>query len=243
MQTRVFVSKVVASFIPVKSWSTDVNNFIRYSDAFFWRRMFCDRVPYKYIVSIGSNCFSANALRLAGLRSFATPFDWVAGGDIDTRIKYLDAEFKDFVVKDDFEFVTPGVYKNNRTGLTHPHDFSKGGDFDREFTECAVKYNRRAARFIKTLKTGEPMLLVYTGAKTDIADIQRLIDMLNSRFSAKCDVLFFETGANVRRCHPRRVAPNIWHGIVPAFDGWNDKKRKIGTRIALSALAQFRLAK
>lgn len=243
MRLRRFISKVVTNFIPCKSWRNIVRNFIQYQDVWFLRKLYYRRVPYQYIVSLGCHCFSANALRLAHLRSFAAPFDWICGGDINTRIKYLENQFQDFFNHDDFVYNAPGNYANKHTGFVHPHDFPKNADFDAVFPDCAAKYERRARRLVRILQTNSRILLVYTGKDQDKNDIQKLLDMLDRCYCAKCDILFFEMRSNIRRCTIRRQGTRVWYGTVPTFDNWSDINRKKATRMAVGALAKFRLSR
>lgn len=244
MYVRILVSKVVASIVPVKSWRHWIREFIMYRDMlYFYRLVGKNTLDYDYIVSLGDNCCVANGLRLAGRRCFSGPFDWLSGGDIYARMHCLDNNFADFCSHDDFVCVAPGVYRNKHTGFLHPHDFSKGGNFETAFASCADKYDRRGKRLVNLLGKRSHILFVFSAAGNHIFDVCDVADMMNKKFRATCDILFLERDNNVKRCVIRRISDNVLHGRICAFDNWGDWQRKAATRMIVTAMSGFQIKK
>ena len=166
---------------------------------------FIKQDKYDCVFSMGDLCPTAFLLRELGVRSFSSPFDWIAGKDIFERFDLLESDFSGFFNKEDFvvEFVEKkkrDAYRgiNNRTGWTFPHDFQKA-DLDQVWPEFEEKYSRRIKR-LKQRVYGQRVLLVYTSKKEklDGKKISKVLNKYKENFSIKSlDLLFIQLGDSV----------------------------------------------
>lgn len=108
--------------------------------------------PYLF-VSLGCNCWQAQALRVYGLRDAAFPFDWLFTLDSDLLIKCLDEKFEHF---NDFSFLRrcgktdiENIYYNFQ--FIHDWPFENIKDSTQRYQEqlefIKKKYTRRINRF------------------------------------------------------------------------------------------------
>jgi len=108
-------------------------------------------------ISLGNNCWIAQALVGAELRECAFPFDWLFSQDDEGLNRALDEDFAYFTDKDCFssDDYHPIAVRNNHYGMIFTHDWRFP---DIEMTEerynqylsaIKVKYDRRIERFRK----------------------------------------------------------------------------------------------
>lgn len=116
-------------------------------------------------VSLGSFCWVAQALRSAGLRDEALPFDWLDTSDHEGFIRILNEDFLSFTDPNCFSKVTyRKLYKGSSTmhnygnsavlhnyyGAVFSHDWPQERceyDFKDHLEMIAKKYTRRIERF------------------------------------------------------------------------------------------------
>ena len=53
---------------------------------------------YDYAISLGWFCGVASGMRMTGIRSSSSPFDWIYS-DFPAVLKHIDDNFSDFLVK------------------------------------------------------------------------------------------------------------------------------------------------
>jgi hypothetical protein len=108
-------------------------------------------------ISLGCNCWSAQAIRHAGLRECAFPFDWLFSKDADGLNRAFDEDFahftdKEYFVKDDYDRV---AVRNTYYGMIYTHDWPFHGNSISEdlygpyLDAIKMKYDRRIERFRK----------------------------------------------------------------------------------------------
>ncbi len=134
---------------------------------------------YDLIISLGEACFVATYLRDSQLRAFSSPFDWLMGGNLQTRLNFLTNNFKDFMNIEDFIYLTKhtdnnytklGVIdfdtvnevcfnKNNQ--LIFLHDFVREKSFEEQFSEVLEKYQRRIKRLLEAIQNSKKILFIY----------------------------------------------------------------------------------
>lgn len=106
-------------------------------------------------VSLGNNCWTAQALRAAGLRDRAFPFDWLFSLDNEGLNRALDDDFQNFTNSD---FFSPDNYdcisvRNNYYGVVFTHDWPFSDHqmspdrYNYHLDVIKTKYDRRIARF------------------------------------------------------------------------------------------------
>ena len=117
--------------------------------------------PYLF-VSLGCNCWQAQALRVHELRNAAFPFDWLISHNNDKLVKCLDEKFKYFTEESCFkrdETVTTNL-DNVYYDLKFSHDWPfSGGEITEarhkeQLESIKKKYVRRIVRknYYKELK-------------------------------------------------------------------------------------------
>ncbi len=123
---------------------------------------------FDYIISLGEACFVATMLTNADKRKFSSPFDWIFGGNLQTRLDLILSDFKGFIEKDKMILapeLSPSeahhMYVNDVNGLIFNHDFLKSLPFEDSYKEVEEKYNRRIERFLDILANSESILLLY----------------------------------------------------------------------------------
>ena len=107
--------------------------------------------PYLF-VSLGCNCWQAQALRAHSLRDAAFPFDWLFTLDNDCLIRCLDEKFKNFF-KESYFLRDGSNLENTYYKFKFTHDWPYGSlpvnaeRYQGQLAFMKVKYTRRIARF------------------------------------------------------------------------------------------------
>lgn len=133
---------------------------------------------YDYAISLGWFCGVASGMRMTGIRSFSSPFDWIYS-DFPAVLKHIDDNFSDFLVKQNMviDTMNPKRFKDNVYQYYFMHDVVN--DFESEFNSIYSKYERRIKRFMEAIhyKT-----CFFRAVKNDeeIAFIESNTDYINS---------------------------------------------------------------
>ena len=121
---------------------------------------------YDLAFSLGQACACSLTLRTARLQFASFPFDWISGETLPKRIDLLLHRFDHWLEKDDFVYngKNPvnglGMFKNNRTGLYHLHDFTDG-PIENSHAQVVAKYARREKRLFDLIEKSRQVLIVY----------------------------------------------------------------------------------
>ena len=124
-------------------------------------------MKYDLIFSMGEACSCSELIRSLNYQNYSYPFDWIAGCTFLERSKILINEFKDFINKEDLEFLqfasitNNDVYKNKSNNLVFNHDFTSGVDFNEMYIKVKEKYNRRINRLLENIKNSQNILILY----------------------------------------------------------------------------------
>jgi len=121
-----------------------------------------DLFPVKnpIFISLGNNCWTAQALAAAGLRECAFPFDWLFSKDDEGLYRALEEDFAYFTDKDCFspDDYNPVAVRNNRYGMIFTHDWPfpdinvTEERYSQHLDAIKIKYERRIERFRKLQK-------------------------------------------------------------------------------------------
>lgn len=119
-------------------------------------------------VSLGAACSCTETLRKAGLQFYSYPFDWLYGSDFLNRIKILNADFENWINKEDMlfmgerQFPLPrNIYVNKNTGIVYNHDFPVNIPLEDSCSGVISKYERRIKRLFNQIKSSKKVLFVY----------------------------------------------------------------------------------
>ena len=129
---------------------------------------------YDFIFSLGASCAVSMALRDAGLQFASFPFDWIGSPGLLPEVEMVESGFRNWFEREDLklwdvrheEGAVQRVYKNMRTRFGFPHEFTNAFTFEAGYEKTREKYDRRIARFFKTLKSTKNALGIYLEVAT-----------------------------------------------------------------------------
>lgn len=128
---------------------------------------------YDFIFGIGEACSCTETLRNSNLQFESYPLDWLYGGDIVTRVNLLTSNFKDFINKENLQFIGQrtnplpcDIYKNTSNNLVFNHDFPLNRNIDETYPQIIEKYNRRISRLYNNINKSENILILYVQTPT-----------------------------------------------------------------------------
>ena len=135
---------------------------------------------YDFIFSLGASCAVSMALRDAGLQFASFPFDWIGSPGLMAEVEMVESGFCNWFEREDLklwevrheEGAIQRVYKNMRTSFGFPHEFTNAFRFETGYEKTREKYDRRIARFMKTLGSCKKALGIYL----EVATRRRLSD-------------------------------------------------------------------
>ena len=145
-------------------------------------------MKYDLIFSIGEACSCSSLIRSLNYQNYSYPFDWIAGCSFKERCKILANDFKDFINKEDLEYLQQvsitnnDVYKDKYNNIVFNHDFTTGIPFDEMYVKVKEKYDRRINRLLKNIEYAKNILLVYLETPTKnhgFIEDKELIDGMN----------------------------------------------------------------
>ena len=173
-------------------------------------RFHIENTCFSSIFSLGDRCATAQILRKANLRTWASPFDWIAGGSLDLRINLIKSRFSGFFLRENLVSTNQvdgeGHYRVNDRflGFRFLHDFSSP-DIDSEYQYVFEKYTRRINR-IYTKSSSGSVLICYIETSRKPED--QTVQILNNIESLK-EAL----GANKLSLFYVHSAPSDHHGM------------------------------
>lgn len=105
---------------------------------------------FDYFISLGSACPLASSMSKYGLRSFSSPFDWLATPNLEWVIHYIETDFKDFLLQKNLERYdeNPRHFRDKESGFRFVHEDE---DFENNYYALKEKYDRRIDRFLKNV--------------------------------------------------------------------------------------------
>lgn len=105
----------------------------------------------KYVVvPFGHRCTSAIACKMAGLRSFSLPFDWINSGYPRKLHNVMRHNFIDFV---------PSEYQDNQEAVMNKYDILLA-HVNKNRDEGVEQYNRRIQRFREVMQSDKLVIFV-----------------------------------------------------------------------------------
>ena len=133
---------------------------------------------YDYAISLGWFCGVASGMRMTGIRSFSSPFDWIYS-DFPAVLKHIDDNFSDFLVKANMlvDINNPKMFKDNVYQYYFMHDVVN--DFESEFSSIYSKYERRIKRFMEAIHSKTCFFRAVRNNE-EIAFIESNTDYINS---------------------------------------------------------------
>lgn len=151
---------------------------------------------YDFVCSLGSDCGCAWHLGNNGLRLASYPFDWIVsvGPGIAGVAKHIAEGMSDFCRLDALkrcdnqpeERGNPphDWYDDLKFGYIFAHDFPQDQDPAIAYPEVKAKYDRRIARFYKSMEASRSVLLVRWSWReyTSEDDVRRAAEILRKRF-------------------------------------------------------------
>jgi hypothetical protein len=247
LKARRLFGRTLTWFIPFRKVRHRVRDFISNYQIF--------KVINKYdcIFSAGEACHVAGLLKEMGLRKFSGPFDWMYGGDPITRLNLIADEFANYLNKEDLVLCEKSsstehkcIYSNKRTGLVYNHDFFSDDNFDRDYLAMREKYDRRIARVVNKMKSGEKTLIIYVNIKTESGkmakkeDIERAVLRINEVYGDNVDVLFIVHNDDMQPGYVK-LAPkrnHLYYGKHTGFK-WNDNTTNPKGMLALRQVVKY----
>lgn len=154
------------------------------------------KCSYDFVCGLGSDCGCAWHLGNSGLRLASYPFDWIVsvGPGIAGVAKHIAEGMSDFCRLDALkrcdnqpkERGNPphDWYDDSRLGYIFAHDFPQDQDPAIAYPEVKAKYDRRIARFYKSMEASRSVLLVRWSWReyTSEDDVRRAAEILRKRF-------------------------------------------------------------
>ncbi len=189
--------------------------------------------PFEHIISLGEACFVATILQNAKLRNFSSPFDWICGGDLRTRLNLLMNDFKGFADIEQLEkapSISPSeahdMYYNKENGLIFNHDFLKNVPLEQSYPEAMEKYYRRIDRLLDILAHSKGILLVYmdmVDSTKEILSVDALTEYMvriNAKFKpTNIHLLYYKFNKNSENEEVKRINKYLligeYKGVVP----------------------------
>lgn len=179
---------------------------------------------YDIVYSLGGDCTCARYMLKYHLRSYASPFDWLAFVDFVPRMKLIENDFKNFMNIEDLKFIqrktgldylNPKIidFEDTRNGFHFYHDFPKGQTLEESYPVVKEKYNRSIKRFLNLLETADKPLLIWL-SHYEPTDNDAIIDSCNrlmKKFNKKIDFIIIENDNTKARGEIEKLdlTPNI----------------------------------
>ena len=129
---------------------------------------------FKHVISLGSYCSVAQALKDLTFRDASYPFDWVISESFEKVIELIKNDFDGFLKYNNLYQYTYNRdrYKNNKYLISFFHDFNRRESLRIQLPYVKRKYKRRIRRFYNDIK--EPTLLIrYIRDKKDIEFVEK----------------------------------------------------------------------
>lgn len=175
---------------------------------------------YDIIYSLGSDCACAKYMKMANLRSYSGPFDWISNAEFKIRFELMLNNFKDFFNFEDFKYISAennltdfDKYQNTKTGFYYVHDFPKNIPLKDSFEAVKQKYNRRINRFYKKITEGKKILLMYFSQTIDASDDEILFycNKFCKKMNKNIDFVFIQYN---KECQNEVIEKKLSENIV-----------------------------
>lgn len=110
-----------------------------------------NNTKYENVISLGWFCGMASALRIEGLRSFSSPFDWLFS-DLPSVLKMIETDFSEYLVRENMVVDEGNTlrFTDTKYGFYFKHEIKQ--DIDTDWPHIIKKYDRRIANFIEATK-------------------------------------------------------------------------------------------
>lgn len=178
---------------------------------------------YDFVFSLGEACPCSQVIRSLNLQNASFPFDWLYGGNIETRTKLLISNFKNFLNKEDLCCVgqrySPepcNIYINKKNSIVFNHDFAIDQTLEDSFLNVRKKYDRRIQRLYDRINNANKILVVYIEnpmTKSESRKIKPLIvdcyNKISQRFPSKIFRLVYLNNRQRILFSKRYLTPNI----------------------------------
>lgn len=190
-------------------------------------------IVYDKVYSLGQWCVSAMTMKKAGLRSETGPVDWngpVPGivNDVALYVEIFLTEFANYFKKENIVRVGENVKAGKAyyddvkgCGIGSRHDFDLGLPFDEMFAKTRVKYDRRIARFLATMKVpGKYLFVHYVGeGHYDRAKTLAAWERFRAKYpESTLDLLVVETELFKKDLSWEKVAPGVDFVVGDFYD-------------------------
>lgn len=149
---------------------------------------------FKYVISLGSYCPVAQAIKDLSFRNASYPFDWVISESFEKVIELIKNNFDGFLDYDNLYQYTYNRdrYKNNKYLISFFHDFNRRESLRIQLPYVKRKYKRRIHRFCNNIM--EPTLLIrYITNKKDIEYLKiNYLEIISffKKYNCKNEILF-----------------------------------------------------
>lgn len=122
---------------------------------------------YDLVFGIGYSCRTSMALRNAGLQYSSFPMDWVIGGGIVDRMKFLVSGFEGWLPESELEELPAETADEHRrvrdrvSRVEFVHDFSLKCSVAEDLQRVRDHYLRRISRLLGKIESSERVLIVW----------------------------------------------------------------------------------
>lgn len=147
------------------------------------KRFYIANKKFSNVFSLGDRCATTDFLIKTNLRKWASPFDWMGGGNLEKRINLITSRFSNFLSIENLicinEIDGHGKYRVDDTflGFRFRHDFPCC-DINLHYSDVYDKYQRRISRMYSKSLNGD-ILIFYIETKNNSPDLtSQLIDRL-----------------------------------------------------------------
>lgn len=167
-------------------------------------RDFGYNLPFKHIVSLGTHCYTASALKRQGWKRFSGPFDWIFSTPAMVR-HCIEDEFKTFLDRSLYdpvpveERIDPSYYRCHHRFYREAFGVEYVFNHHDVWTDEGYRYLQRCvARFLAIARGADPVLFVQTRwQEPDTIDqFEETCALIDSRFP-KCTLNAFAIGSTL----------------------------------------------
>ncbi len=160
------------------------------------------RKKHDLYISLGRGCYATQVLRALNLQFWSFPFDWVAGSNLNDRIKFLKEDFKGYLDQSEFIYThsdnAHDCYRNKKTDILFPHEFPVNIPLERSFKNFELKYKRRINRLNRLIKKSKYVCFLYIWTPGDERfytddELILAVETIQSKFkNIVADFIYFE---------------------------------------------------
>lgn len=201
---------------------------------------------YDIAFSLGAACACSIALRRAGLQYASFPLDWMAKGTLVERAALVASRFDHWLDIGDFVYMGKnkinglGMFRNERTGLTHLHDFVDG-PIEASHAKVVEKYRRRESRLFSLGDKAKRILCVYLSRPPGPAvsdDELRTARRLVAETFPQATVELLHFAHDPGRKPSDRTVRSVDDGIFEISFDYADPERDVNMEAVISVLVE-----